>query len=251
MFKFKKNSFSEESKYDLHAELSNIASEPDLGPYLNLPYEAYNELIQKKIMPSHSVLELGCGTGERSTCILDQECDYYGCDISMNSLNKFRDRFCSHHNFRNVHLMKSDFYNLHSMINRKFDFVVGAGILSYIEKPQLSQLLSSLLNDGGELIFVDSWNKNYIYSINRRLQYLLNQRSLSTIENMPDQNLYKDFLSQNFAQEKLDFFNHFAWLWPLKGLINQDYLLKFLLYLDQNLSFFSPPFKVVMNLKKL
>lgn len=250
MFKFRKNFFSEEKKYDLHAQKTDLNSEPDLGPYLNLPYLEYSYLIQHKIKPFHTVLELGCGTGERSLSILDTNCNYVGCDISQQSLNKFEERFRNHINFNNIKLIKSEFLNIQNISKQKYDFILGAGILSYIDKSILNDLLSSMLVEDGELIFVDSWNENFIYSANRKIQYYFNNRSLFTIHNMPNKYLVPKYLSKCFSLEKLDFFNNFAWLWPLGSIFGEKRIFNFLLYLDKNLGFLSAPFKIVMTLKK-
>jgi len=116
---------------------------------------------------SINILEIGCGTGELSNLLFSKTIEKYkdvtdifvtGCDICEpfidQAIEKFRkDRL----NYVKADLSSSDFYK---QVDKKFDFIVGNGILHHLYYSLDSVLphLKDALAPQGKLIF---WEPNF------------------------------------------------------------------------------------------
>jgi ubiquinone/menaquinone biosynthesis C-methylase UbiE len=160
----------------------------ELDP-INLPTLEYRKLITELIPRGTRVLELG-GTGENTQPLIDLNCELYLLDISEKSLDFVKARWGSKVKCVIGNIEDLPFPDLF------FDFVVGAGVLSYGKAKKVDTEISRVLKEKGSVILLDSLNHNPIYILNRIRHYVFRQRSLSTIVRIPRKKRIRDFESQ-------------------------------------------------------
>ena len=186
-----------------------------LPPALRSPYVCYQSQILKSTeLPAAMVLEIGAGTGIFSGIILQDGARLIATDISTSSLEILNNRL---QRYPNVDTSVADMEAL-PFADASFDIVCSAGSLSYGNNTIVMREIYRVLKPQGRFICVDSLNHNPIYRLNRWLQCLRKQRSRSTIERMPTQNLIQSY-GANFGRVNTWYFGSIVWLVPMLDII--------------------------------
>jgi len=102
----------------------------------------YREIITEKVPRGARVLELGAGTGENSQPLIDLNCDLYMLDISEKSLEFVKAKWGSKVKCVNANIEDLPFPDFF------FDFVVGAGCLSYGDPKKVDSEIFRVLGGG-------------------------------------------------------------------------------------------------------
>jgi len=165
----------------------------------------YRNILKTTITQESKVLELGAGMGENTEPMLSQNCDLYLLDISQISLNVAKERWGSQ-----IKIVLANIEEL-PFSDNFFDFVVGAGCLSYGDPRKVDQEISRVLKPGGSLILVDSLNHNPVYIFNRIRHLVSRNRSLSTVLRIPKLKRIDD-LATLFEEHHVQFFGIYLWL---------------------------------------
>jgi len=172
----------------------------------------YRNLLGATITHGSRVLELGAGMGENTEPMLSKSCDLYLLDISQNSLVVAKKRWGNQ-----IQVVLANIEELPFSENF-FDFVVGAGCLSYGDPKKVDQEILRVLKPGGSVILVDSLNHNPIYVLNRIRHLMSRNRSLSTILRIPKLKRI-DGLAALFQEHSVQFFGIYLWLHQLLKII--------------------------------
>jgi len=165
------------------------------GPATQLRIERRSDLIIGKMSPdtSKKVLEIGCGRGEMARYLAAKTgMSVLGIDRS----EKFMDMASSETTDSNVQFEVMDFTQPEQILGRKFDYVVGNGILHhlYYDLPASLQAMRRLLVDGGRIMFLEpNLHNPYVALIFRRPRF----RRLARLE--PDEMAF----SRSYAMTKL------------------------------------------------
>ena len=206
---------AERKRYDERAESASsgewlYGSERVPGA-LTAPYLAYETALRYCLKSGDTVLELGAGQGEHSRAVLEQGVSLTALDISQASLTAFA-ALVPNELKAQLAIQLADIEEP-DLQGRQFDHVVSAGALSYGRQAKIVEMLSKYVRPGGCFIAVDSWNLNPIYRWNRRRHVQKGTRSLSTIQNMPDQNLIAAL--RQYFDVKVQYFGALSFLVPI------------------------------------
>jgi 2-polyprenyl-3-methyl-5-hydroxy-6-metoxy-1,4-benzoquinol methylase len=101
-----------------------------------------------------SVLEIGCGRGEVSFWIAEQtKMEVLGTDLCVPFIEKAKTAF----QLPNLNFEVLDFNNAAQVKGRKFDYIIGNGILHhlYYHLPEALSNIKSLLHKNGKMIFME------------------------------------------------------------------------------------------------
>lgn len=101
-----------------------------------------------------TVLEIGCGTGEVSLWIAENsKLNVLGTDLCV----PFIENAAKQYQRPNLSFEVLDFNNPEQVKHRKFDYIIGNGILHhlYYHLPEALITIKSLLNPGGKMIFME------------------------------------------------------------------------------------------------
>ena len=132
--------------------------------YLNSANEYYFRSF-KKFKKKIKLLEIGAGTGENTSRILEMSFNVCATDISPKSVEAMNKKFTKYKNFSSkiADMEKLPFKN------ESFDIICSAGSLSYGDKNLVMNEIYRVLKLDGAVIFLDSLNNNPIYRFNRYL----------------------------------------------------------------------------------
>jgi ubiquinone/menaquinone biosynthesis C-methylase UbiE len=150
-----------------------------MDPALREPYEIYFRWIRMLSAPTCRHLDLCCGDGRLSAgfhasdflCLMDLSKDSVHLALRRNG------------NFSTG--VVGDVETL-PFADESFDLVTCAGSISYFEPHTGAREIARILRPGGHLVCVDSLNHNWIYRFNRWIRHLRGERSLSTLNRMPN-----------------------------------------------------------------
>ena len=137
------------------------------GLSLRIRTERRCDLMISQMEPaaSRTVLEIGCGRGELARLLgAKTGMRVLGVDVSKTFVAEARANTVED----NVQFDVLDFTQPEDMIGRKFDYVVGNGILHHLYYDVASSLASmrGLLLDGGRIVFLEpNLHNPYVYSI--------------------------------------------------------------------------------------
>jgi len=185
-----------------------------LPPALRAPYICYQEQIEIHITDvKMKVLEIGAGTGMYTGMILQTGAQLLATDISESALEVLAIRMQNH---PNLETRVADMESL-PFEDSSFDVVLSAGSLSYGDHSIVMQEINRVLKPGGKFICVDSLSHNPIYRFNRWLRYLRGNRTRSTVERMPTQQLIRAY-GNKFGKLNDWYFGTITWLEPLLNL---------------------------------
>jgi ubiquinone/menaquinone biosynthesis C-methylase UbiE len=210
----------ERERYDARAQAqlaqASQATEAPAGSgtmaaYLRTPYLVYEQKIASLLKPVHRVLELGAGAGLHTRALLQTGAEVVASDISPHSLDLLKQRF--QHTAGRLQTVVADMESL-PFAAASFDAVVSAGSLSYGEPHLVDTEIARVLRPGGMLLCVDSLNHNPIYRLNRWLHYRRGDRSLSTLQRMPDLRRIQA-LGRGFSDLEVHYFGAFSYAMPI------------------------------------
>ena len=214
--------------------------------YLNIPYKYYFSIFQN-LNKSSKLLEIGSGVGQNTLQLLDMSFNVCATDISPTSIKIMKKKFSRYKNF------SSKIADMENLPFRKnyFDIVCSAGSLSYGNNELVMKEIFRVLRPKGTVVIVDSLNTNFIYRINRYLNYLKGGRSKNTLKFMPNTILIDNYIKK-FGYGKTKFFGCITWVFPLLDIFLSDSLIvKISNWIDYKLKIKKSAFKFVLILKKL
>jgi ubiquinone/menaquinone biosynthesis C-methylase UbiE len=214
--------------------------------YLNTPYQFYEKLLSENVHPGTKVLDLCCGDGIHTLYLARLGAKVTAVDIAENSI-KLAELRADYAGVSNIKFIAADVENLPFSENDKFDIITCVGSLSYIDLNHFITNVIDLLVDGGKFICVDSYNHNPIYRLNRYIHYLKGERTLSTLNRMPN-NLTIRIFKMRFQSVKTNYFGIFAFAGLiLTKLLGQCKAKKIIDGLDKRLAFMKKfSFKIVI-----
>jgi len=244
----KRDNEIEKERYDLKAKMSNYRVQFRLGSLsipenLAAPYLEYDEQILNRVSKGNAVLELGAGQGEHSGAALLKGAKLKALDISANSLENFKKNVPGTLKAQ-LEVIVGDMGQIEFGEN-VYDFVLSAGALSYARKEALVPKITTALKAGGCFIAVDSWNANPIYRLNRLFHAARGHRTVSTLRNMPNNELLR-ILEKDF-EVSVKFFGALTFLLPLLDkFFSRSAQAKFIDFTDQYLPLRFLAFKFVL-----
>ena len=214
--------------------------------FLNAPYIYYESLLKEMIKPQDTVLDLCCGDGVHTFFIARLGATVTSVDIAENSIRLAIIKSCEA-NHNNITFKAVDVENISFPSATKFKYITCVGSLSYLDLNIFIEKIMELLDDGGKLIIVDSFNHNPIYKLNRYVHYLRGNRSLSTLNRMPNKKTL-DILRNNFKNVNVRYFGIFSFLGSILNSFLGDFRTKKILdYLDKKFYFlYKYSFKFVL-----
>lgn len=123
-------------------------------------FEGYEDVLtetvlQARVIPGMSVLDLGTGTGNLAAWFITAGCDVWGVDYSENMLEKAREKLPS------LHTVLADLYDetWPEILSRRFDRIVSAYAWHDFDLAQKMELLKRLtrqyLAQGGRVVIAD------------------------------------------------------------------------------------------------
>ncbi len=245
----------ERDRYDSRAQkalsgnlgLTDVHILKILAPALRAPYQCYETCLRNSITgPEMTVLEIGAGTGCFTEMILATEAQVVATDISSLSLEVLLKRLEGR---GKIETQVADMESL-PFQNATFDVVTSAGSLSYGDNKYVMNEVYRVLKYDGCFICVDSLNHNPVYRLNRWIQYLRNNRTRSTLDRMPTQELIKSY-GERFGEVKDHYFGSITWMTPLLNLFLEKKLVgRFSNRVDELFSVSKSAFKFVMVAQK-
>jgi len=182
--------------------------------YLMKPYLDYGKTLIKKQKSNGKILEIGSGTGNFTNHIFKTKMYLIASDISPASLKYLKERY------KNKYKFQTKIANMEALPfkDNYFDIVCGVGFLSYGNNNKTKKEIYRVLKKDGYFICVDSLNNNFIYSLNRILNYIKKKTSLNTIKNMPNINLIENYIN-SFSKVDIFYYGSIVWLMPIISLI--------------------------------
>ena len=229
-------------------EKYNIYGSETMPDYYRDPYIKYENLIRNNIRDNHKVLEIAAGTGRHSKIILETKARVTFLDISPRSLEKLKNKYQQH--YKNFTTVEGEMESL-PFHDSCFDSVCIAGSLSYGKFDTIINEVNRVLKTNGNFIIVDSLNNNYVYALYRYLNYLIGNRTYSTLRNMPTtRKLLK--LDTNFEVASANYFGSLSWfIFVLKSIIPDKYIANLIRRTDSLFSIKSSAFKfTILAVKK-
>jgi ubiquinone/menaquinone biosynthesis C-methylase UbiE len=218
--------------------------------YLNTPYLFYESILAENISPGMKVLDLCCGDGIHSLFLARLGADVIAVDIAENSI-KLAELRAKKAGISGMRFLVADAEELPFGEGEKFDVITCVGSLSYVDIQPLIDRLLELLKENGKFICVDSFNHNPVYRMNRYIHYLKGERTLSTLNRMPDITTIQ-ILNSRFKSVQVNYFGIFSFLGPVFQKIIGDIKAKKIIdRLDNRMSFLkNQAFKIVLIAKK-
>ena len=125
-----------------------------------------------------NVLEIGCGTGEISYLIASKTgYDVLGADLCEPFIEKCNEKY----KLPNLNFIELDFNKPDKLFDKKFDYIIGNGILHHLYYNIEESLLNikKLLKDDGKIIFLEPNLLNpYCYLIFNTTEYFRKKAKL-------------------------------------------------------------------------
>jgi ubiquinone/menaquinone biosynthesis C-methylase UbiE len=180
---------------------------------LRKPYLIYEDKIKELIKPHHKVLEIGSGTGMHTLDLVKTGASIMATDISPKSLQMLEKNIENNIKINNLSTKVADMENL-PFDDNTFDVVTCAGSLSYGQTDYVFNEIKRVLNFNGIFLCVDSLNNNFIYRLNRYIQYLKNKRAKMTILNMPTIRIINS-KTKKYSNHSIQFFGGISFLMPI------------------------------------
>ena len=227
------------------ADKTSNTQKSALAILLNQPHDEYYRRIKKNVTSTMKVLELGAGTGAHTGILLETGAEITALDISPFSLKVLQKKFAE-----DVQIICASMEKI-PLPSAKFDVIVSAGSLSYVDFQALSGEIKSLLKKDGSLILIDSLNHNPVYRLNRFVRFLLKQRSYSTLLRMPTMSTINSFRDIFMVTEVRFFGTYFWFLAPLSKMFPAAWIKSIDLFLQKRFPGEKNSFKFVLYCKNL
>ena len=109
---------------------------------------------QMDLSRKSEILEIGCGTGELSSMLAERtNANVLGTDLFSGFIDQAREMYAK----PNLQFESLDFHHPEKLNGRKFDYVVGNGILHHLYNNLGNSLdsLRDLLTEGGKILFIE------------------------------------------------------------------------------------------------
>ena len=204
--------------------------------YLRQPYVAYEKHLENlvKSVKNVKILDLCCGDGIHSFSAAFYGADVIALDYAENSILLARKRSKSlgiKVEFRTCDVEKLPFENKH------FDIITCVGSLSYLNHDIFIKEVMRVLKPNGKFVVIDSFNHNPLYRLNRYIHFIKGNRTYSTLERMPNNQLLKK-IKDNFSELEVEYFGIFVFLIPFLKLITSPHNISKILYSLDNIFIF-------------
>ena len=248
------NRYNTYSNNKLNEELSieklSLLGHKNFSKYLQAPFIKYECLINEFSIKNKNLnqLDLCCGDGIHSFTAAFNGANVIAVDFAENSIEIAKRR-------ANVIGIPVDFrvcdVEKLNFVDEQFDIVTCVGSLSYVDHDSFLLEIKRILKPGGIFICLDSFNHNFIYRFNRYLHYLKKERSISTLNRMPNEELVLKIKSM-FNNFKIYYYGTFSFFAPFLGLfLNEKKVAKLIDKLDSLFpSFKKYAFKIVFKAVK-
>lgn len=167
----------------------------DLNKNATNNFEHWSINTMPKIPMNSNILDIGCGTGKQLlnfSNFFTEKCNYYGCDISKESLNFIENNYYSD---AKLYLINDSFDKIDILLDKniKFDLIYSFYSLYYSENLQLliHHIFNSLKENGILWVVMPYKNTNIelfsilekIYKIDKKVIYSINGFSNDVILN--------------------------------------------------------------------
>lgn len=172
------------------------------------PFKEYYSWIEKELVNSKDVLEIGAGTGQHTRPVVTPSTRVTALDISERSLEVIQSKFKE-----SVRTIVGNIEDL-PFSDSSFDLVISCGVLSYGDPSKVDREILRILRPGGTFLFIDSLNHNPIYKVNRWIRFCRGNRSLSTVLRVPKMGRINN-LASSFEQSHRAFFGQWIWVYQL------------------------------------
>jgi SAM-dependent methyltransferase len=103
-----------------------------------------------RLAPGVRCLELGCGTGEFTTRLVDSGCELTAVDISEASVERCRERVGER-----ARVLVGNIETGEGLEGLEFDAVVGVSVLHHVDVPACLTAVAPLLRSGGRFAFTE------------------------------------------------------------------------------------------------
>ena len=170
-------------------------------------------------------------------------------DIAKNSIEIAKLR-AKAFNLNSIQFLTGDAEDVKFQDN-SFDVVTIVGSISYVELEKFTAEVLRILKPGGRFIAVDTLNHNLIYRFNRYLHYLKGNRTLSTLNRMPNEKTL-EYLAGQFQSLEKHYFGIFVFIGPLLSrFLKENQVRKVIDYLDKKMSLLKKySFRIVLMATK-
>jgi ubiquinone/menaquinone biosynthesis C-methylase UbiE len=246
---FEKNNYNKQSEINFNRiDFTKVGSSA-LPDYLRSPYILFENILKSNINSNSILLDLCCGDGLYSFSAAEK-CESITClDFAENSINIAKERARSLGYLEKMQFVIADAEKL-PFSNNSFDIITCVGSLSYVDLDNFLNEVSRVLKPEGQILFIDSYNHNFIYRFNRFIQVLRGIRSYSTFKRMPNTKTLKS-IDLQFKNMKVYYFNIFIWLAPFLNIfLSQTKTAIFLNKLDTFFYMFKKyAFKILITAK--
>ena len=182
-----------------------------MPPLLRSPYVEFERRVRSCIRPGDVVLDVGAGTGIHSLTAGGDQRVLIGVDFSFEAIAVARRRAIA----RGVrlHVMCADGERL-PIASSSVDVVTSAGVLYCVDLTTLVAEIRRILKPTGTWVFVDSYDHNPVYRLNRLVGYMRRRRTKRALTNIPNrQTLAK--LRKEFRHVHVSYHGVFSFLGPL------------------------------------
>jgi ubiquinone/menaquinone biosynthesis C-methylase UbiE len=181
-------------------------------------FEKYYDAAIMHIAPNCRILELGAGVGVHTGILASRirgGGELYINDISEISLDVNKKLHPS------VNPLCSSMNSI-NLPSDSVDIVFSCGSLSYEDPETVDIEIKRLLKPFGKLIVLDSLKHNLIYRINRLARYILGNRTLNSVNRIPNINRISN-LSKDFESVSLFYYGSYLWfIKPISLIIGEN-----------------------------
>lgn len=227
----------ERQRYNARAirQLSDLTPGPDgaegVDPVIRRPYLIFEDLVRQHAQAGTKALDVCCGDGIHSLTAARFGARVTASDIAEKNLLVAQVRAARAG--LPIATLVADAEDL-PLPDSSFDLVTCVGSLSYVDSDLFLREVVRLLRPGGTFIFVDSFNHNPIYRLNRWLHFWRGQRSRSTLVRMPTLTTLER-IRRDFPNLQVSYHGLFAFLAPLLRPLGPDRVGRWLDHADRTL----------------
>jgi ubiquinone/menaquinone biosynthesis C-methylase UbiE len=209
------------------------------------PFEDYYEALGNLIRPGTRVLELGAGTGLHSAAVVEFGGNLTALDISRESLDVLSLKLNG-----KVKTLCADMVSI-PLPDNSFEVIISCGSLSYGEPSEVYAEVRRLLKPGGSIVFLDTLNHNWIYSLNRFRHFIQGNRTFSSLRWMPRLKIIKRYQA-TFEDSSIHYYGKVLWLYGAARILLPSVLVKRILTSVDDSKFFArSAFKFLLVCKNL